>query len=141
VRAVQLGPNQTFGERALLGSARRSANVIAKGQVKCLHIGRAVFEEVLGPLQFIINADRKWREKSVQVSLNHTLTKPQGSSPICTESFSLPLAAHTLTRSNSHVRSCMLSPSHSVSRPSLGSHSSDYSLLSRILACSLLPWF
>jgi len=63
---LKLGPNQTFGERALLGSARRSANVIAKGQVKCLHIGRAVFEEVLGPLQFIINADRKWREKSVQ---------------------------------------------------------------------------
>mmetsp|Transcript_35411 Transcript_35411/g.77332 ORF Transcript_35411/g.77332 Transcript_35411/m.77332 type:complete len:1057 (-) Transcript_35411:770-3940(-) len=64
---LQLGANQYFGERALLGNAKRAANVIAQGKVNCLYIGRDVFEEVLGPLQFIINADRKWREKSVQL--------------------------------------------------------------------------
>jgi len=63
---LKLGPNQYFGERALLGNAKRAANVIAKGRVKCLSISRNVFEEVLGPLQHIINSDRKWRERSVQ---------------------------------------------------------------------------
>ncbi|KAK3285136.1 hypothetical protein CYMTET_7243 [Cymbomonas tetramitiformis] len=63
---LRLGPNQYFGERALLGNAKRAANVIAKGRVKCLYIGRFAFEECLGPLQHIINADRKWREKCAQ---------------------------------------------------------------------------
>mmetsp|Transcript_10771 Transcript_10771/g.14668 ORF Transcript_10771/g.14668 Transcript_10771/m.14668 type:complete len:1045 (+) Transcript_10771:197-3331(+) len=63
---LRLGPNQYFGERALLGNAKRAANVIAKGRVRCLSISRDVFEEVLGPLQTIINSDRKWRERSVQ---------------------------------------------------------------------------
>eukprot|EP00959_Pyramimonas_sp_CCMP1952_P294208 6153755-Pyramimonas_sp.AAC.1 len=64
---LKLGANQYFGERALLGNAERAANVIAIDAVHCLHIGRDIFEEVLGPLQHIINADRKWRERSVQV--------------------------------------------------------------------------
>eukprot|EP00239_Pterosperma_sp_CCMP1384_P005868 CAMPEP_0197853594 /NCGR_PEP_ID=MMETSP1438-20131217/23022_1 /TAXON_ID=1461541 /ORGANISM="Pterosperma sp., Strain CCMP1384" /LENGTH=1036 /DNA_ID=CAMNT_0043468065 /DNA_START=138 /DNA_END=3245 /DNA_ORIENTATION=+ len=64
---LKLGPGQYFGERALLGNAKRAANVIAKGRVKCLHIGRDAFEEVLGPLQNIINEDRKYREKAAEL--------------------------------------------------------------------------
>jgi len=60
---LRLGQNQYFGERALLSNAKRAANVVANGKVKCLHIGRVTFEEMLGPLQHIINSDRKWREK------------------------------------------------------------------------------
>lgn len=63
---LQLGPNMYFGERALLSNAKRAANVIAKGNVRVLCIGRDTFEEVLGPLQYIINADRKWRERAAQ---------------------------------------------------------------------------
>lgn len=61
---MNLKPNQTFGERALLSNAPRSASVTAKGKVKVLQISRQTFEEVLGPLQHIINADRKWRDKA-----------------------------------------------------------------------------
>jgi CRP-like cAMP-binding protein len=61
---MRLGPNQYFGERALLGNARRAATVTACGRVECLSISREMFEEVIGPLQHIINADRRWRERS-----------------------------------------------------------------------------
>ena len=37
--------------------------MIAVGKTKCLHIGREAFEEVLGPLQDIINTDRAAREQ------------------------------------------------------------------------------
>ena len=51
-----------FGERALLNDAPRAANVVASGAVKLLHIGRGTFEDVLGPLQHIIDSDRQRRE-------------------------------------------------------------------------------
>ena len=60
---MQLGEGQYFGERALLTSAPRAANVIAMGRLKCLYISKDAFEEVLGPLQKIINDDRATREK------------------------------------------------------------------------------
>ncbi|EOD31039.1 hypothetical protein EMIHUDRAFT_63702, partial [Emiliania huxleyi CCMP1516] len=43
-----------FGERALIEKAPRAANVIARGPLRCLCVGRDGFEEVLGPLQSII---------------------------------------------------------------------------------------
>lgn len=52
-----------FGERALIENEPRAANVIARGPLKCLCIGRDGFEEVLGPLQSIIDEDRRRREK------------------------------------------------------------------------------
>ena len=52
-----------FGERALIEKAPRAANVIARGPLRCLCIGRDGFEEVLGPLQSIIDADRRRRER------------------------------------------------------------------------------
>lgn len=61
---MRLGPNQYFGERALLSNTKRLASVIAMGSVECLHINRKVFEEVLGPLRQIIDADRQWREQT-----------------------------------------------------------------------------
>ena len=42
---MRLQPNQTFGERALLSNASRSASVVAKGRVKALQISRSAFEE------------------------------------------------------------------------------------------------
>jgi CRP-like cAMP-binding protein len=60
---MTLGPNGYFGEKALINGDKRAANVIAVGAVTCLHIGRDAFEEILGPLQNIINADTKKREK------------------------------------------------------------------------------
>merc|ERR1740133_202402 len=63
IELMQLGEGQYFGERALLTSAPRAANVIAMGRLKCLHISKDAFEEVLGPLQNIINDDRAAREK------------------------------------------------------------------------------
>ena len=59
---MTLKQNDYFGERALLQDAPRAANVIAQGRVVCLHIGRVTFEEVLGPLQDIIDEDRQRRE-------------------------------------------------------------------------------
>jgi len=61
---LRLSDNQYFGERALLSNAPRAANVVACGSVCLLQIQREVFEEVLGPLQHIIDADRRWREKT-----------------------------------------------------------------------------
>ena len=61
---LRLKAGQYFGERALLSNARRAANVVALNKVHCVHIGRTTFEEVLGPLQGIIDADRRWREKA-----------------------------------------------------------------------------
>ncbi|KAG5182545.1 cyclic nucleotide-binding-like protein, partial [Tribonema minus] len=52
-----------FGERALLLSEPRSANVTADTKVRCLAISQKAFEQVLGPLQHIIDADRKRREQ------------------------------------------------------------------------------
>jgi len=61
---MELQAGQYFGERALIEQAPRAANVIAKdGMLKCLNISKDAFEEVLGPLQTIIDEDRKWREK------------------------------------------------------------------------------
>ena len=61
---MELGAGQYFGERALLTNEPRAANVIATGDrpLKLLHISKDAFEEVLGPLQEIIDQDRQYRE-------------------------------------------------------------------------------
>ncbi|DAZ96598.1 TPA: hypothetical protein N0F65_000164, partial [Lagenidium giganteum] len=59
---LRLKKNQYFGERALLNDAPRAANVISVGRTKLLQVGRREFEEVLGSLQEMIEADRQQRE-------------------------------------------------------------------------------
>jgi len=61
---MELGTGQYFGERALLTNEPRAANVIACSErpLKLLYISKEAFEEVLGPLQEIIDADRQYRE-------------------------------------------------------------------------------
>ena len=54
-----------FGERALLNDEPRAATVTAIKKTTLFHIGRLAFEEVLGPLQLIIDQDRKHREARV----------------------------------------------------------------------------
>ncbi|ETV89480.1 AGC protein kinase, variant 1 [Aphanomyces astaci] len=59
---LRLRQHQYFGERALFNDAPRAANVISVGRTKLLQIGRQTFEEILGPLQQIIDNDRAQRE-------------------------------------------------------------------------------
>ena len=61
---MRLSENQYFGERALLHDQPRAANVIAVGQVKCLHIERHRFNEALGHLKDIIDHHRSRRERN-----------------------------------------------------------------------------
>lgn len=61
-KVMDLGPGDYFGERALLLKEPRAANIVALQKCTCLQIGKAAFEEVLGPLQPIIDEDRKRRE-------------------------------------------------------------------------------
>jgi len=60
---MQLTAGKYFGEGALITKEPRKANVVAKSRLKCLYISKDAFEEVLGPLQNIIDDDRKAREK------------------------------------------------------------------------------
>ena len=63
-----LGANATFGERALLSTnaARTRTCVAHGGPVTCLRMSKATFEELLGPLAFILDADRRWRERAAR---------------------------------------------------------------------------
>lgn len=56
-----------FGEKALLTSAPRAANVIARTDCKVLYIGKSSFEEVLGSLSDIIENDTKKRREQEPV--------------------------------------------------------------------------
>lgn len=59
---LRLGPGSYFGERALLSNNPRAASVIAVSSLTCLQISRNTFEDVLGPLQTLIEEDQKRRE-------------------------------------------------------------------------------
>ena len=59
-----------FGERALLESKPRAANVIATSrQVKVLYVEKQAFEETLGPLAQILDDDRVKRETAAALLL------------------------------------------------------------------------
>ena len=75
---LRLSAGEYFGERALLSSQPRAANVIAVGNVKCLQISRAAFEEVLGPLRNIIDSDRQRRESKGRKSMKSSTILPAG---------------------------------------------------------------
>ena len=57
-----------FGERALLNDAPRAATVTAVTGMKLLCISKALFEEVLGPLERIIDRHRKVREERAEAA-------------------------------------------------------------------------
>ena len=61
---MRIGKHGYFGERALLLDAPRAATVKAAGAVELLYIRRRAFEQILGPLQLIMNHDRRLREKA-----------------------------------------------------------------------------
>ena len=61
---MALSANEYFGERAIMYDEPRAASVWAVGPATTvLTISRAAFEEVLGPLEAIIDADRRRRER------------------------------------------------------------------------------
>jgi len=68
-QVATLSSGQYFGERAILKSEVRAANVIADGdaakgeKLHCLYISKESFEGVLGPLSKIIEDDATWRYK------------------------------------------------------------------------------
>lgn len=64
---IRLKAHQYFGEKALLNDARRAANVVALAPTRCLRLERAAFEEVLGPLQDLIDEDARARETAALV--------------------------------------------------------------------------
>eukprot|EP01039_Chlorochromonas_danica_P011259 gene11259-12558_t len=74
---MQLKEESYFGERALLESKPRAANVIAVTDIKVLYIGKTAFEEVLGPLAQIIDEDRARREAAAAAKLSapHNLSE------------------------------------------------------------------
>lgn len=60
---MRIGPSDYFGERALLNDAPRAATVRATSELEVLFIKREAFEMVLGPLDYMIDHDRRRREK------------------------------------------------------------------------------
>jgi cAMP-dependent protein kinase regulator len=67
---MQLKEYDYFGERALLESKPRAANVVATRDTKCLYIEKQAFEEVLGPLAQIIEEDQAKREALAALTLS-----------------------------------------------------------------------
>ena len=63
---MRLGESTYFGERALLQNETRAANVLASGYLRTLYMSRATFERILGPLQSILDDDRRKREHAAQ---------------------------------------------------------------------------
>lgn len=59
---MRLAEYDYFGERSLLDSVPRAANVIAKDKVACLMIRKPLFEEVLGRLRNVLRQDGQRRE-------------------------------------------------------------------------------
>ena len=59
---MELSAGAYFGERSLLLNMPRAANVIADRRTTCLYMSKQMFEKNLGPLQAIIDKDRKQRE-------------------------------------------------------------------------------
>jgi CRP-like cAMP-binding protein len=60
--AFTLGESAYFGERALLEHKPRAAGIKAVVPTKCMFISRGEFERVLGPLQALLDEDRRKRE-------------------------------------------------------------------------------
>jgi CRP-like cAMP-binding protein len=59
---MTLGANTYFGERALLRNEPRAASITAVDDVKTLFISREEFEATIGPLQEVLDEDRRKRE-------------------------------------------------------------------------------
>jgi len=65
---MQLKQYDYFGERALLSDSPRAATVKATTKMVLLHISKGLFEEILGPLEGIIESHRQAREEAAKQS-------------------------------------------------------------------------
>ncbi|KAF0699346.1 Aste57867_10062 [Aphanomyces stellatus] len=62
VEIAKLSVGDYFGEMALLNDEPRKANVVASGTLECFVLERAKFNELLGPLQDILNREAEDRK-------------------------------------------------------------------------------
>jgi CRP-like cAMP-binding protein len=63
VPIAELGPGQYFGERSLLSADKRSATIVALQYIELLVLERDEFNELLGPLQDLIDKNSAERER------------------------------------------------------------------------------
>ena len=68
---IELGAFDYFGEKAILESAPRAANVISTEHVKVLYIKKIDFESVFGKLAELIKKDAMMREENSPTRVNY----------------------------------------------------------------------
>lgn len=69
IRTLQAGAY--FGERALLGDDKRTANIIAKSEkVVCLVVDRASFKQLIGSLEEFKHQDERYKESEKKMADN-----------------------------------------------------------------------
>ena len=81
IELLRLTSGDFFGERALLKSDKRAANVIATSSVQCLALGRDDFVRLLGPLQDLMKRtidEREARERLLVSRRASTATAATG---------------------------------------------------------------
>jgi cGMP-dependent protein kinase len=74
---IRLGAHEYFGERALLTSEPRTANIIAVGSVECLVLERTSFQTLLTDVQDELTSQSKRRENTNTRSNDAAATKAE----------------------------------------------------------------
>jgi len=79
IEVAKLGVGSFFGELALLKNEKRNATVISKEVTSCLVMKRDEFNNLIGPLESIINSESKKREVSTSeknlLSMAYSMTR------------------------------------------------------------------
>ncbi len=95
---MELGAFDYFGEKAILESAPRAANVIATEDVKVLYIKKTDFEVVFGKLAELIKQDALQREENSPTRINYDVWASEHDPPLS------PLPKKATNSSDDHHR-------------------------------------
>lgn len=93
-----------FGEMALLNDTPRSADVIAVGAVTCLKLDRKPFEEVLGPLQQLLDEEASRRRKHLDAKRGQVNTMDKGRSTKVMDAEALAVQAKLINSESGGVK-------------------------------------